>query len=54
MRVPGRASGALLQGVYQLPPDRAARARRAGSLAAALIAVTSAGLVAAAIAVALA
>jgi hypothetical protein len=54
MRVPGRASAALLTGVYQLPADKVARARRAGSVAAALLALTSAGLVAAAVAVALA
>jgi len=54
MRVPGRASAALLQGVYQLTPDKVARARRAGSVAAALLAVTSAGLVAAVVAAAIA
>jgi hypothetical protein len=53
MRVPGRASTALLTGVYQLPPDRVVRARRSGSIAAALLAVFSAALVAAAIAAAL-
>jgi hypothetical protein len=53
MRVPGRASAALLTGVYQLPSDKVARARRAGSVAAALIALTSAGLFAAAVAIAL-
>jgi hypothetical protein len=45
MRVPGRASQAMLAGVYQLPPDRVARARRAGSVAAALLAIVSAGVV---------
>lgn len=53
MRVPGRASVALLSGVYQLPPDRLARARRAGSVAAVLLALASAGLVAVIVAVAL-
>jgi hypothetical protein len=46
MRVPGRASVALLSGVYQLPPDRVARARRFGSAAAALVAVVSGLIVA--------
>ena len=41
MRVPGRASAALLQGVYQLPPDAVARARRAGGVAAAIIAIVT-------------
>ena len=54
MRVPGRASAALLGGGYQLPPDKVLRARRAGSVAAALLAVASAGLIAAAVAVTLA
>jgi hypothetical protein len=54
MRVPSRASVALLSGVYQLPPDAVARARRAGSVAAALLALASAGLVAAVVAAALA
>jgi hypothetical protein len=52
MRVPGRASAALLTGVYQLPPDKAARARRSGSVAAVLLALLSGGLVAAAVAAA--
>ncbi len=52
MRVPGRASNALLTGVYQLPPDRVVRARRTGSIAAALLAVGSAAVVAALLAVA--
>ena len=54
MRVPGRASTALLTGVYQLPPDRVARARRTGSIAAALLAVGSAAVVAAALTLAFA
>jgi hypothetical protein len=53
MRVPGRASTALLTGIYQLPPDRAARARRTGSVAAVLIAVASAGVIAGVIAAAI-
>jgi hypothetical protein len=52
MRVPGRASVALLTGVYQLPPDKVARARRSGSVAAVLLVLVSAGLVAAAVAAA--
>jgi hypothetical protein len=35
----------MLTGIYQLPPDRAARARRAGSIAATLLVLVSAGLV---------
>jgi hypothetical protein len=54
MRVPGRASQAMLTGIYQLPPDRAARARRTGSAAAALLAVVSAAAVIAALAASLA
>jgi hypothetical protein len=53
MRVPGRASTALLSGVYQLPPEAVARARRSGSIAAALLAVGSAAVVAAFLAVAI-
>jgi hypothetical protein len=45
VRVPARASQAMLTGVYQLPPDRAARARRAGSIAATLRVLVSAGVV---------
>ena len=45
MRVPGRASQAMLSGIYQLPPDRVARARRTGTLAAALLAVVSGAVV---------
>lgn len=41
VQVPRRASVALLQGVYQLPPDAVARARRAGGVAAAIIAVVT-------------
>jgi hypothetical protein len=47
MRVPSRASVALLTGVYQLQPDKVARARRAGTVAAWVIAFASAGVVAA-------
>ncbi len=53
MRVPGRASTALLTGVYQLSPDRVVRARRAGTVAAGLLALTSGILIAAVVAVAL-
>jgi hypothetical protein len=45
MRVPGRASQAMLAGVYQLPPDHVARARRAGTVAATLLAIVSAAVV---------
>jgi hypothetical protein len=45
VRVPGRASQAMLTGIYQLPPDRAARARRAGSIAATFLVVASATVV---------
>jgi hypothetical protein len=45
VRVPGRASQAMLTGIYQLPPDRVARARRAGSIAATLLVIVSAGVV---------
>jgi hypothetical protein len=41
VRVPGRAAAAFLSGVYQLPPDRVARARRVGSVATALALVTA-------------
>jgi hypothetical protein len=41
MTVPGRASLALLQGVYRLSPRDAARARGAGTVAAAAIALVS-------------
>ena len=50
VRVPGRASTALLSGVYQLTPDRAARARRAGTVAGWALALVSGALVAAAVA----
>ncbi len=53
MRVPGRASMALLTGIYQLPTDRAARARRTGSIATALLVLASATLIGAVIATAL-
>ncbi|UQA62133.1 hypothetical protein [Polyangium aurulentum] len=42
MRVPGKASLALLTGVYGLAGERAARAQRTGSLVAMLLAVLSA------------
>jgi len=55
MRVPGRASTAFLSGIYHLPPDRMARARRSGSAAAAmLIVMASAGVLAAVVVVVLA
>lgn len=41
MRAPGRASAALLQGVYALPPQTAARARRTGGLAAVALTIAS-------------
>lgn len=41
MRVPGKASTALLQGVYALRPEAAQRARRAGGIAAIALTVTS-------------
>jgi hypothetical protein len=41
MHAPGRATVALLQGPYKLTPEALGRARRVGSLAAALIAVAS-------------
>ena len=41
LRVPGRASVALLQGVYGLRAEGAARARRAGTIAALAIALVS-------------
>ena len=50
MRVPKRASAALLSGVYQLAPDRAARARRAGTAAGWALALASGALAAVAIA----
>lgn len=42
LSAPGRASAALLQGCYQLQPREIARALRAGTVAAALLAVISA------------
>jgi hypothetical protein len=42
MRVPGKASSALLTGVYGLSPELAARAQRAGTIAAMVLAVVSA------------
>lgn len=44
MSAPSKAAVALLTGVYRLPPEGVVRARRAGSIAAALIALVS-GLV---------
>ncbi|AUX40807.1 hypothetical protein SOCE26_022080 [Sorangium cellulosum] len=41
LRVPGKASIALLQGVYALRPEAADRARRAGSVAALALTITS-------------
>ncbi|WP_437679474.1 hypothetical protein [Sorangium sp. So ce131] len=41
LRVPGKASTALLQGVYALRPEAADRARRAGSVAALALTITS-------------
>ena len=41
MRAPGASSAALLQGVYALPPRDAARARRAGGLAAITLTIAS-------------
>ncbi len=45
MLVPGKASMALLSGVYKLPYEAACRARRAGTLAAALLAIVSGAVV---------
>jgi hypothetical protein len=45
VRVPGRATVALLQGVYKLPPEGITRARRVGAIAAVLIALFSGLLV---------
>jgi len=50
VRVPGRASTALLSGVYQLTPDRATRARRAGTVTGWALALASGALVAVAVA----
>jgi hypothetical protein len=41
MRAPSRSSTALLQGVYALPPQSAARARRSGGFAAIALTVAS-------------
>ena len=51
LRVPGKASMALLLGVYALHPDAAERARRAGSIAALALTIAS-GFVAIALAIA--
>jgi hypothetical protein len=53
VRVPGRATNALLQGVYKLPPEGVARARRMGAIAAVLIALVSGVVVALAVLVGL-
>ncbi|WP_240806847.1 hypothetical protein [Polyangium spumosum] len=42
MRVPGKASDALLKGVYGLPEEAAARARRTGTVVAVISAIVSA------------
>lgn len=49
MRVPGKATTALLQGVYKLPPDGVAGARRVGVIAAVVIALISGAVVTAAV-----
>jgi hypothetical protein len=41
MRVPGKSSAAFLQGVYALPPPKAAHARRAGTVAAVALTLAS-------------
>lgn len=53
MRVPGRASAAFLQGVYQLQPDALGRARRFGMWTAVAIAILSGAAVIGAIALAM-
>jgi hypothetical protein len=53
VRVPGKASAAFLQGVYQLQPDAVARARRVGTAAAVLIALASGAVVALVVALAI-
>ncbi|MFO0755639.1 MAG: hypothetical protein U0359_04075 [Byssovorax sp.] len=50
---PAKAATALLQGIYRLPPDQVIRARRAGTIAAVLIAIASAFAVIVAAALAL-
>jgi hypothetical protein len=45
VRVPARAAAAMLQGVYQLPPDRVAVARRSASIAQWALVIGSATLV---------
>jgi hypothetical protein len=50
MRVPGKATIALLQGVYKLPPESVTRARRSGAIAAVVIALLSGLLVSLAVA----
>ncbi|MFT3770085.1 MAG: hypothetical protein QM820_32045 [Minicystis sp.] len=53
VRAPGRSSRALLQGVYQLSPANLPRARRAGTIAALLIAIASGLVISLALAVSL-
>jgi hypothetical protein len=45
VRVPGRDAAAMLQGVYQLPPEKAAVARRTASIAKWVLVIGSAMLV---------
>ena len=45
VRVPGRAAAAMLQGVYQLPPEKVASAKRSASIVAWVLVVSSAMLV---------
>lgn len=45
MNVPGKASTAFLRGVYGLSAEKAARARRLGSIAALVLAILSGGVV---------
>ncbi|APR79396.1 Hypothetical protein A7982_04743 [Minicystis rosea] len=54
IRAPSRSSRALLQGVYQIAPADMPRARRAGTVAALVIAIASGVLVSIALALALA
>ncbi len=45
VNAPGKAANALLQGIYRLPSEGVARARRTGTIAAGLIALVSGGVV---------
>lgn len=54
IQAPGRASVAMLEGVYRLGPADVARARRSGTVAAILISIVSGALVIVALAAALA